>query len=275
VYPKHSFLQTGDEKTGCAGLIDTHCHLNLEPLKSNLPQVLREAAKAGVRGMIVPGVHPDGWQRMAGLAAEYPQVVPAFGVHPMHADLLDEVLLERLSYIAPTGCAIGETGLDPSYNVPLASQELAFRRQIRLAHNLGLPLLIHCRRAFQRTFQILEEEQAGRLGGIMHAFSGSPEMAWRFIRLGFAISISATVTWSGAVKPIRLARELPLEQLVLETDAPDLPPQKYRGDYNRPAWLMDTVLRVAELRGITPEAFANASSTAVRRVLGLSAVNPV
>lgn len=103
----------------------------------------------------------------------------------------------------------------------------------------------------------------------MHAFSGSLEMAREFIRLGFAISISGTVTWNNAVKPLRVARELSLEHLVLETDAPDLTPERYRGEFNRPAWLTETALRVAEVRGISREDVAQISTENVRRVLRL------
>ena len=109
------------------------------------------------------------------------------------------------------GVAIGEIGLDPSYAVSMECQERAFRDQLRLAVSLGLPVLIHCRRAFQQTLQILQEEGARHVGGIMHAFSGSPEMAREFIRLGFAISISGMVTRDNSVRLPRLVSELPLE----------------------------------------------------------------
>ena len=250
-------------------MIDSHCHLDLEPLVSRLPQILREAQTAGVTRFVVPGVHPQGWQRMAELAAHYPAVLPAFGIHPMHAATADGEVLQRLSDLAPTGVAIGEIGLDPAYSVPLELQEAAFRVQIRIALQLGLPLLIHCRRLFQRTLQVMKEECSEQVGGIMHAFSGSPEMAREFIRLGFAISISGTVTWDNALKPLRTARELPLEALVLETDAPDMTPQRYRGRFNRPAWMAETAARVAQTREIPLETVIAATVSNTRRVLRL------
>ena len=265
MYPKQTQLQSEDD----SGLIDSHCHLDLEPLVSHLPQTLHEAAAAGVSRFVVPGVHPDGWQRMAELAAENPVILPAFGIHPMHAAAADEETLERLAQLAPLGVAIGEIGLDPSYTAALEVQEAAFRAQIRIALGLGLPLLIHCRQLFQRTLRVLSEEHADRIGGIMHAFSGSPEMAREFIRLGFAVSISGTVTWTNAVKPLRIARELPLEQLVLETDAPDMTPQRHRGRFNRPAWMAETAAQVARLRGIPVETVAAATAGNTRRVLRL------
>ncbi len=265
VYPKQPHLHTQDD----SGMIDSHCHLDLEPLVSNLPQYLHEAAEAGVTRFVVPGVHPDGWRRMAELAAEYPSILPAFGIHPMHAATMEELVLDRLMTLSKSGVAIGEIGLDPAYQVSMELQEAAFRKQIRIAVELGLPLLVHCRRLFQKTLGILREERADQIGGIMHAFSGSPEMALEFIRIGFAISISGTVTWTNAVKPLRIARELPLEHLVLETDAPDMTPQRYRGRFNRPAWMAETAARVARVRGIPVETVMAATARNTVRVLNL------
>ena len=250
-------------------MIDTHCHLDLEPLILQLPQMLHEAISAGVIGFVVPGVHPSGWQRMSALASEYPQILPAFGIHPMHAASADDRTLAQLAEWAPQGVAVGEIGLDPAYTAPLDIQETAFREQLRLALKLGLPVLVHCRQAFQRTLRIMLEERADQVGGIMHAFSGSPEMAREFVRLGFTIAISGTVTWANAVKPLRLASEMALEHLVLETDAPDMTPQPYRGRFNRPAWMLETAVKVAKLRGVPLETVAAATSANATRVLRL------
>ncbi len=251
------------------GLIDSHCHLDLEPLKSGLPQFLQEARAAGVLGFVVPGVHPDGWPGISAVSAENPRVIPAYGIHPMHAERVDDQVLDQLAGLAAQGVAIGEIGLDPAYSAPLELQERSFREQLRVAVKRGLPVLIHCRRAFQRVEKIMREERADQVGGIMHAFSGSVEMAREFIRLGFAISVSGTVTWNNAVKPLRVARELPLEHLVLETDAPDMTPERYRGRFNRPAWITETALRVAELRGISLEDVARITTGNIRRILRL------
>jgi TatD DNase family protein len=248
-------------------LIDSHCHLDLEPLISRVQHFMQEAAAAGVHCFVVPGVHPDGWRGIAALAAENRSVLAAYGIHPMHAGCINGETLDRLREFAPLGVAIGEIGLDPAYQVSLAQQETAFREQLRIAVNLGLPVLIHCRRAFNRVLTILREESTNQVGGIMHAFSGSVEMAREFIRLGFAISISGTVTWNNAVKPLRLARELPLEHLVLETDAPDMAPERYRGAFNRPAWITETAQRVADVRGVSLGDVARITSNNVRRVL--------
>jgi TatD DNase family protein len=185
-------------------------------------------------------------------------------------------VLARLAGIARSGVAIGEIGLDPAYSVSLEQQEHAFRAQLRLAVSLGLPVLVHCRRAFQRTLRVLGEEKAGQVRGIMHAFSGSVEMAREFIRLGFLISISGTVTRANAVRPVRLALELPLESLVLETDAPDMTPQAYRGQPNQPAFLAEVLARVAQLRGMhTEDIAARTTMNAAALLFGCSAVRPL
>ena len=250
-------------------LIDSHCHLDLEPLRSGLTHIMEEAVAAGVQGFVVPGVHPDGWDGISAVAAQYHMIMPAYGIHPMHAGCVTDQVLERLKGLSADGVAIGETGLDPAYPVSLELQERAFREQLRIAVKCGLPMLIHCRQAFQRVIKILREEHADQVGGIMHAFSGSVEMARDFIRLGFAISISGTVTWNNAVKPLRIARELPLEHLVLETDAPDMTPERHRRRFNRPAWITETALRVADIRGISVEDVALETTAAARRILRL------
>ncbi|WP_240732039.1 TatD family hydrolase [Geobacter sp. FeAm09] len=251
-------------------LIDTHCHLDLEPLAPHLPRVLAAARRAGVTRFVVPGVHPDGWQRIRALATAHHEILPAAGIHPMHADVANDDTLAALAGMAADSVAIGEIGLDPAYPVPLEIQEAAFREQLGLAISHGLPVLVHCRRAFHRTLQIMREERADRVGGIMHAFSGSLEMAREFIRLGFCISLSGTLTWHEAVRPLHLAREVPLDRLVLETDAPDMPPQGHRGSPNQPAWLVETLLALAAAKNSTPEAVATATRENSVRVLGLA-----
>ena len=146
-------------------------------------------------------------------------------------------------------------------------QEIAFRKQLQLAVALKLPVLVHCRKAFKRTLMILKEENALKVGGIMHAFSGSVEMASEFIQLGFTIAICGTVTWDGAVRPVTLAREIPVAHLVLETDAPDLSPQPFRGKPNQPAWLLHTLHAVAKNRGMLVEDFLRATHGNTLRVL--------
>ena len=264
VHSNHDDISQTDE---CPGLIDTHCHLDLEPLSEHLPRVLSEAHLAGVSLFVVPGVHPAGWSRMDALGRDYSDVFPAFGIHPMHAGLADDDTLARLASIAAGGVAIGEIGLDPAYTVSMDHQERAFRDQVRLAVDVGLPILVHCRRAFQQTLRIMQEERASHVGGIMHAFSGSPEMAREFIRLGFAISVSGMVTRENSLRLHKVVHDLPLEELVLETDAPDMTPQLYRGRPNQPAYMLETLNTVARIKGVEPAVAARSCSIRSRAAL--------
>ena len=263
MYRNTDVLQSED----FTGLIDTHCHLDLEPLYSQLAEVVSRAHQAGVGQFVVPGVHPDGWERISAVVKQHAQVFPAFGIHPMHAAAADDDNLSLLASYSATGVAIGEIGLDATYAVSLERQERAFREQLRLAVSLGMPVLVHCRRAFQRTLQIMREERVHHVGGIMHAFSGSPEMAREFIKLGYAISISGMLTRPNAVKPLRLVHGLSLEHLVLETDAPDMTPQRYRGEPNQPAYMIETLDFVAHIKGVMPLVVAQSSRAATLEIL--------
>jgi len=247
-------------------LIDTHCHLDLPPLIDQLDELLTEARAVGITKWIVPAVHPDGWQRISELAREYQDLRPAYGIHPLHAVDATAEQLKQLKVLAPTAVAIGEIGLDASYG-NLDKQEALFRVQLRIARLHQLPVLIHCRKAIGRTLAILHEEQADQIGGIMHAFSGSLESARECIKLGFVISLSATLTRSTAVRPALLAGQLPLNQLVLETDAPDLPPSGHQGCFNRLAWLHETACKLAAIKGMTITEIARQTTATAQRVI--------
>lgn len=263
MYPVTDNLQARE----CPRVIDTHCHLDCDILRPLLPELLKAARSAGVSAWVVPSVHPDDWERMSLISRKYENVFPAYGIHPMHADLATPETLERLAELASGGVAIGETGLDPAYPHSLERQEAVFRSQVAMAVDLGLPVLVHCRKAFQATLRVLAEEGAERVGGIMHAYSGSVEMARDFIRLGFAISLSGTLTWSNSVRPRRLAREIPEEWLVFETDAPDMTPQAHRGAFNRPEWCVETVAAAAVERKVCRDELAAAAFRNTLRIL--------
>lgn len=247
---------------------DTHCHLDCEPLYGNRVRIMADAREAGVVAVVVPGVHPSGWVRIADLACLYPEVLPAYGVHPLYAAQVTDDSLEQLAAYGLQAVALGEIGLDRHVPVVMEHQEQAFREQLRLARSLALPVLVHCRGVFQRTLQIMREEQAEQVGGIMHAFSGSLEMAAEFIRLGFRISVSAVITRPQARRLQRLAGELSLEHLVLETDAPDLPPYQW-GGVNEPALIRHTLSALAAIRGIDIGEMASRLTDNSCRALGL------
>uniref|UniRef100_A0A831TZN8 TatD family deoxyribonuclease n=1 Tax=Geobacter metallireducens TaxID=28232 RepID=A0A831TZN8_GEOME len=251
-------------------LTDTHCHLDDPALRPRLGEVMAAARQAGVGRIIVPGVAPDGWDRIASLAREHEGIFPAFGIHPQAACQAGDDTLARLASLAATAAAVGEIGLDHLLrHVPRAVQERAFREQLRIAVAAGVPVIIHCRRAFEPLLRILREEGVARVGGVMHAFSGSVEIARECIGLGLLISVAGTVTYANAVRPLAVAREIPLEHLLLETDAPDLTPEPLRGTPNEPAFLPLTARRLAELKGVTLEEAARVTSANAARLLRL------
>jgi len=247
--------------------VDTHCHLDDPFLSVRLPEVIDSGKKAGVDRFIIPGVGPDGWERIAALGGSVNGVYPAFGLHPMLAGLCDDDLLTRLEGISHAAVAIGEIGLDYTLtDVHREAQIAAFRSQLKVALKCGLPLIIHCRKAFQDLLCILREENVQRVGGVMHAFSGSPETARACIKLGLFISVAGTVTYSNAVKPLAVVKSIPLAHLLLETDAPDMTPEPYRGRPNEPAFLVETARKVAEIKGVTMEEVAAVTTLNAERL---------
>jgi len=249
---------------------DSHCHLDHPRLSGALPELISAARGAGVGGFLVPGVEPGDWPRISALTRRFPEAAAAFGVHPMHAALLTAKVLAELLRLSPAAVAIGEIGLDYALPAPSrAIQQQAFRTQLRLALQVGLPVLLHCRRAFHDLLAILEEEGAGRLGGVMHAFSGSPETALQCVRSGLHISLAGSVTYSNAVRPPAVAGCVPLERLLLETDAPDLAPEPHRGGVNLPEYLPEIAACVARIRGIPLQELARATTQNACRLFRL------
>lgn len=249
-------------------LVDSHCHLDDGRFTRPLPELLARARAAGVTRIVAPGVGPDGWDGLARCAREHPGVYAAPGLHPMRAGRYNPALLHDLERRLDGAVALGEIGLDPAYTaVSRHQQEAAFRGQLRVAVAAGLPVLVHCRRAFGDTLRILREERADRVGGIMHAFSGSVETARQCLDLGFLISVAGPVTWDNAVRALAVVRALPLDALALETDAPDLTPEPHRGECNEPAFLADTARRVAELKEVPLAELARVTTANVRRIL--------
>jgi TatD DNase family protein len=249
-------------------LIDTHCHIDLPPLCDQRASLLEEARKIGICQWVVPAVSPSGWDRLLSICNEDAGLLPTAGIHPAAAQSTTGADLERLEAVAANVIAIGEIGLDRNIEQPELQEQL-FRRQIRIAQNQNLPILVHCRGEIAKTLTILKQEQAFKTGGIMHAFSGSVDSAKQFIQLGFAISICGTITYSNAVKPLKLASELSLEHLVIETDAPDMTPQNCDGNFNRPAYLAATAFKLAQLKNVDLETVAHVTSATARKSLKL------
>ena len=233
-------------------LFDTHAHLHFPEFAGDLDAVLARARAAGVRRMVTIGTDVATSRAAAALAAREPDVWAAVGIHPHEAADADEAALTEIERLAsaPRVVAIGETGLDFFRDrSPREAQTRAFTAQVAMARRLGKPVLVHCRDAHAETLALLAADGPLERGGIMHCFSGDVALARRCIELGLLVSLAGPVTYPkpGALPDV--ARAIPADRLVVETDCPFLPPQPYRGKRNEPAYLAITAARVAELRG--------------------------
>ncbi len=257
-------------------LFDTHAHLHFPEYADDRAAVLARARTAGVRGMVTIGTDLATSQAAIALAAEEPDVWASVGVHPHDATGADDGVLVELERLAggPRVVAVGEIGLDFFRNLsPRDVQVDVFRRQLELARRVARPVLIHCRDAHAETLALLSEARVGEVGGVMHCFSGDVEVARRCLDLGLFISLAGPVTYKNARALPDVARFVPADCLVVETDCPFLPPEGYRGKRNEPAYLTVTAARVAALRGEAFDRLAAVTWDNARRLFGLTQEN--
>ncbi|MCW5733147.1 MAG: TatD family hydrolase [Enhydrobacter sp.] len=236
-------------------LIDSHCHLDFPQLAADETGVLARARAAGVAGMLTIGTRLDQFERVRAIAERHENVWCSVGVHPHEAKEEGQRTPERLIEAAlhPKVVGIGETGLDFYYeHSPRAEQAESFRAHIAASRQTGLPLIVHTRDADRETGDMLEEEYAkGAFPGLIHCFSSGPDVARRALALGMSISISGIVTFKAADSLRTIVRDIPLDRLLVETDAPYLAPIPKRGKTNEPAFVAHTAAKVAELKGIS------------------------
>jgi TatD DNase family protein len=253
-------------------LADSHAHLDLEELLPDQAEVVRRAREAGMALIINVATGLGDARQVIATAGKYPGVWAAVGVHPHGAGKLADQDLEALAGLAtaPRVVAIGEIGLD-FYRLrsPAQAQERCFRRQLELAETLKKPVLIHTREATAPTLKILREYRSRLYGGIMHCFAGSLEDAHNFLDLGLHLSFSGTLTYPKAGPLREVAKEAPLDRILVETDCPYLPPQPWRGKRNEPAYVVATARQLAEVRGLSLEEVAQATWENTLRVFGL------
>lgn len=241
-------------------LIDSHCHLNYEGLVERQDQVLNAARERGVSGFLNISTRQREWQDIISVAEREPDVWASVGVHPheadAHPDLGAAALIEAADH--PRVIAIGECGLDYFYNKSdRAAQRDRFQAHIDAARETGLPLVIHTREAENDTAEILTEAvREGGVTGVLHCFTGSAELARKGLELGFYVSLSGIVTFKNAADLQETAKWLPADQMLVETDAPFLAPVPHRGQNCEPAFVADTAVFVAGLRGEEPEQLA-------------------
>ncbi len=241
-------------------LIDTHCHFNDARFAEDMLECIARARDAGVSQMIVVGADREGSEQAVAIAEEVGDgVFATIGVHPHDANHWDAATEARFRTLAdhPKVVAIGEIGLDYHYDFSLREAQFeAFRAQMRLARAAGLPVVIHCREAYADTLQVLGEEGADQTGGVMHCWAGTVEEAQQTAAMGLALGFGGTLTFKNADEVRLAAQTMPLESLLIETDAPYLAPMPHRGKRNEPAYVRLIAERLAELRGMTLEEIA-------------------
>ncbi|MCI6871302.1 MAG: TatD family hydrolase [Streptococcus hyointestinalis] len=253
-------------------IFDTHTHLNVENFEGKEKEEIDLARELGVTKMNIVGFDKPTIERALELVETYDDLYATIGWHPTEAgtytDDVEDWLLEKFKH--PKVVALGEIGLDYHWmTAPKEVQADVFRRQMKLAKTLDLPFVVHTRDALEDTYDLIEAEGVGPRGGIMHSYSGSLEMAERFIKLGMTISFSGVVTFKKALDVQEAATHLPLDKILVETDAPYLAPVPKRGRENKPAYTRYVVEKIAELRGLSVEEIAQATYDNAVRVFGL------
>jgi len=253
-------------------LIDSHAHLEMQDFKKDLEAVIQRAKESGVEYIFTVGTEKKDWKRALEIANSHPSIYAILGVHPHNVKEIDDRDYSMLKGLCQNEKvkAYGEIGLDFFRNLsPRDIQLKRFREQIGLAKELVLPIVIHDREAHQETIEILKTEKAEECGGIIHCFSGDYEMAKVCIDMGFYISIPGSITFKNADSFREIVRRIPLESLLVETDAPFLTPEPFRGKRNEPSYVRYTAQKVAEIKKVSFEKVAEVTTENALRVYGL------
>lgn len=249
-------------------LIDTHSHLTFDGLIQDIDGVVARSKAAGVTSWITIGTDPQQNRKVIELADKFENMYAAVGIHPHDAKDLTADTLTELKELAQSEkvVAIGETGLDFHYNLsPQPDQKRAFAAQLKIAKELNLPVIIHCREAFDETMEILDRHGHGLKAVVFHCFSGSAEQAKIVLDYGFYISFTGVVTFKNAELTRQAAKIVPVDRLMLETDCPYMSPEPMRKQkINEPALMIHTAKYLAELKGMDLADFANAVTTISR-----------
>ncbi|MCC6195900.1 MAG: TatD family hydrolase [Burkholderiales bacterium] len=252
--------------------VDSHCHLDFPEFAGELPALLGAMRDNAVTHALCISVELAAWPSVVSIAQTHGNLYATVGVHPDYPDTQEPGVEELVAKAAtPKVVAIGETGLD-YYRLEgdLGWQRERFRRHIRAARETGKPLVIHTRSAADDTLAIMREERASEAGGVMHCFTETWEVAQGALDLGFHISFSGIVTFKNAVAIKDVARRVPLERMLIETDSPYLAPMPYRGKRNQPAWVRYVAEEIARLRDTTAESIGRATSENFFRLFGIA-----
>ncbi|MGX5174459.1 TatD family hydrolase [Aliikangiella sp. IMCC44653] len=250
-------------------LFDSHCHLDFPVFKGKVNMFIEKAVETGIGGILIPGVTRDGWLRIRQITARTEICHTALGLHPMFMDQHKDKDLHDLEMALSVGpiAAIGEIGLDFYKSKENAARQIEyFQAQIDIAKVAQLPVILHVRKAHDQVLQILKQSYF-KCGGIVHAFNGSEIHAQRYIDLGFKLGFGGAMTFPRAAKLHRLAASLPLDSIVLETDAPDMPPVTCKAEFNTPLHLFDNFRSLVSLREEPAAKIALQTTKNVRSVL--------
>ena len=255
-------------------IFDTHAHYDDERFDEDRDALLASMKEAGIGNIVNIGANMASSQRSLDLAGEYDFMYAAVGVHPSDCAELDEEKIEHLKGMSsfPKCVAIGEIGLD--YYWPEPDHELQkkwFKRQIALAREVGLPIVVHSRDAAADTVELLKSENAGELGGVVHCFSYSKEIAEECVRMGFYIGIGGVLTFKNGRRMKEVAETIPLDNIILETDCPYLAPEPFRGKRNSSLYLPYVVSAMAQIKGITEEEVIKITEDNARKMYRLNA----
>jgi TatD DNase family protein len=254
-------------------LFDTHVHLNAEQYKEDVTEVIERALAEGVSQMVVVGFDRPTIIKAIELAELYDFLYASVGWHPVDAiDMTEDdfIWLEKLAH-HPKVVALGEMGLDYYWDKsPKEIQKDVFRKQIQLARRVKLPIIIHNRDATADIIEILKQEKADEVGGIMHCFSGSPEIAQECIKMNFYISLGGPVTFKNAKQPKKVAEIVPLDRLLIETDCPYLTPHPYRGKRNEPMFVKLVAEQIAEIKGISFDEVSKVTTENAKKIFDIN-----
>jgi len=253
-------------------LVDTHVHLNARQFSDDRDEVIQRAFDAGVSRMVVVGFDEETIRLAMEIVEEHDDIYAAVGWHPVDAIDYKEAHLERLEELSkhPKVVAIGEMGLDYHWDTsPKNVQEQVFRKQIRLAKKVKMPIIIHNREATTDVIRILQEEKVEEIGGIMHCYSGTMEEVQPCLDMNFHISLGGPVTFKNAKEAKEVAKIIPLDKLLVETDAPFLAPHPYRGKRNEPSYVTLVAKEIAQLRGMEYEEVANITTKNALNFFGI------
>ncbi|WP_102029479.1 TatD family hydrolase [Salirhabdus sp. Marseille-P4669] len=254
-------------------LFDTHVHLNADQFEDDMEEVIDRAKQAGVDYMVVVGFDRVTIPKAISIAESHENIYAAVGWHPVDAIDMTEDDLKWIEELAahPKVVAIGEMGLDYHWDKsPKEIQKEVFRKQIALAKKVKLPIIIHNREATEDIVEILQEENAQEVGGIMHCFSSTPEIAEQCLEMNFYISLGGPVTFKNAKEPKEVAKVVPINKLLIETDCPYLAPHPYRGKRNEPAYVKLVAEKIAELKEMSLEELEEHTTKNAKKLFGIN-----